>query len=376
MLNIITFTKKGEKLAGHIMSMLSDEDTRHIDGRAVKGEELMSDIGSMFAAREQILFISATGIAVRKIAPFVKDKLTDSPVLCMDDTARFVIPLLSGHMGGANAFANKLAELTGATPVITTATDNAGIFAIDIFAREHKLAIVNREGIAKVSAGLLDGKALQVIMDVDEELCRKLETELRAGIGEDKLNIITVNEANIKAIKEKNDGEINYDTMIAAENDAIIESVDRARYVSVLITYEADKSWADLILTPGRYVVGMGCKAGKSFDELKGFLSELLVEKGISEKSLVALCSIDAKSKERGLIELATELGIPFITYTVEELISLEGRFNDSDFVKDTVGVGNVCERSVAFYMKNAGKIVVQKVSKDGMTCAIGKIDE
>ena len=90
----------------------------------------------------------------------------------------------------------------------------------------------------------------------------------------------------------------------------------------------------------------------------------------------MALCSIDAKSKERGLIELATELGIPFITYTVEELISLEGRFNDSDFVKDTVGVGNVCERSVAFYMKNAGKIVVQKVSKDGMTCAIGKIDE
>lgn len=376
MLNIITFTKKGEELAKLIMTKLSDEGVHHIDGRVVKGDELMSNIGRMFTARAQILFISATGIAVRKIAPFVKDKLTDSPVLCMDDTAKFVIPLLSGHMGGANALARELAELTGATPVITTATDNAGIFAIDIFAREHKLAIVNREGIAKVSTGLLDGKALQVIMEVDEELCRKLETELRAGIGEDKLKLTYGNEANVTAIKEKNEGEINYDTMIAGENDAIIESVDTAGYVSVLITDDADKTGADLILTPGRYVVGMGCKAGKSRDDLKGFLSALLAEKGISEKSLLALCSIDAKSDEQGLIELAAELGIPFITYTAEELLLLEGRFNDSDFVKDTMGVGNVCERSVACYLKNAGKIVVQKVSKDGMTCAIGKIDE
>ena len=110
--------------------------------------------------RRALLFIGACGIAVRAVTPYLQDKLKDSPVLVMDETGRFVIPLLSGHVGGANDLALLLAERTGAEPVITTATDRNGVFAVDLFAGKNRLWIENREGIAKVSSRALSGREI------------------------------------------------------------------------------------------------------------------------------------------------------------------------------------------------------------------------
>lgn len=105
-----------------------------------------------------MLFVGAAGIAVRAIAPLVKDKLTDPAVLVMDEAGQFVIPILSGHVGGANELARLIAGLCQAVPVITTATDVNRVFAVDVFAAKNSLIIADREAARHVAMDLLEGR--------------------------------------------------------------------------------------------------------------------------------------------------------------------------------------------------------------------------
>ena len=115
-----------------------------------------------FDQADALLFIGACGIAVRAIAPFIRDKTTDPAVLVMDEGGRFVIPILSGHIGGANALAERIAQKTGAVPAVTTATDVRGVPAIDSWAKDQGMAIENPEAIRDVSAAALDGRQVGV----------------------------------------------------------------------------------------------------------------------------------------------------------------------------------------------------------------------
>ena len=128
------------------------------DGFVAIKDSLQDWCALQFAAQNAILFVGALGIAVRSIAPSVKDKLTDSPVLVIDDLGRFVIPLLSGHVGSANKLALTVAKLLDAVPVITTATDIHEAFSADVFAKEQMLTIANRDGIKRVNAKAIEGK--------------------------------------------------------------------------------------------------------------------------------------------------------------------------------------------------------------------------
>ena len=105
-------------------------------------------------------FIGAAGIAVRYIAPFVRDKFTDSAVLVLDEKGRYVIPLLSGHMGGAVRMADEAAELIRAEAVHTTATDVQKKFAVDVFAKRNHLLITDRQTAKEISAAVLEGERI------------------------------------------------------------------------------------------------------------------------------------------------------------------------------------------------------------------------
>ena len=157
--SVISFTEKGSELAEKI-KRLSKEQQLPSEIHTYHGRKQVENLNAwtkeQFSLRNAIIFIVACGIAVRTIAPFLKDKLTDSPVLVLDEAGNYVIPLLSGHVGGANEIALLLAELLGAVPVITTATDINNAFAIDVFAKKHDLSIDKKEGIKKVSAKVLE----------------------------------------------------------------------------------------------------------------------------------------------------------------------------------------------------------------------------
>ncbi len=167
---IISFTANGERLgalAAKGLEALAWEAEAFVKSKYTEGRQaqpvtvpLHQWIGPLWETTDAFVFVGATGIAVRAIAPFVKSKKTDPAVLCMDEKGRFCIPLLSGHLGGANELAEKLCSCTGALPVITTATDLNQCFAVDLFAKEQGMDICDLKEAKEISAALLSGRKI------------------------------------------------------------------------------------------------------------------------------------------------------------------------------------------------------------------------
>ncbi|MDO4961731.1 MAG: cobalamin biosynthesis protein [Eubacteriales bacterium] len=280
-----------------------------------------------------LIFIGALGICVRAISGITADKLRSVPVINIDETGHFVIPVLSGHVGGANELAVKIAEAIGAVPVVTTATDLNNAFAADMFAMENGLGIVNREGIAAVSSRSLDGKPVRLQI-------------------EDFPDILSENNETSGAAEKNVEGDIP-DIIISSRH----ELFGKGR----------------LNLCPRKYAVGIGCRKGKGVNELREFLEDELRKAGIDIAEVGAIASIDLKKDEPGLIALSRQLKVPFITFTAEMLKKAVGEFAESAFVEKEAGVGNVCERAAMLLTGNTGLLPVRKTARDGMTLAVAE---
>lgn len=281
--------------------------------------------------KSAILFIGACGIAVRAVSPFLKDKLKDSPVLVMDEKGNHVIPILSGHVGGANALAGMLAQAVGAQPVITTATDLNDAFAVDVFAAENGFAIENKDGIARVSAKILAG----------EEITVSTET--------------------------------GHDTVLPEREGFRAVPYPPAGPVDLVITSEKKAFGESLVLRPKEYLLGFGCRKGKNAAEIAAFIEKTTKDNGILLSQVFALASVSQKREEEGIIEWCRRKKIPFLTYTAEELQAVEGAFTKSAFVKEQVGVDNVCERAAFKACGAGGELILRKCAENGMTIAIAR---
>lgn len=157
MIHLISFTDRGQSLAETLAHAL--------DGQAIRcnrGQNLDGWTREHFQTGEALIFVGAVGIAVRAVAPYVKSKTADPAVAAVDEAGRFAVPILSGHLGGANRLARQIAEICGAVPVVTTATDLNGVFAVDQWAKRQNCAILNPEGIKKVSGTLLAGGQVEI----------------------------------------------------------------------------------------------------------------------------------------------------------------------------------------------------------------------
>ena len=346
-ISVISFTKAGQQLAQRIRERMHGEDETvmlytkcsHIGTDVISVQSSLSEwAGEQMAAHHALVFIGACGIAVRAIAPWITDKLHDSPVLVMDERGQYVIPLLSGHVGGANELAARLAMELGADPVITTATDLNDRFAVDLFAKRNGLWIYNRDGIAKVSAKVLAG----------EEITLSVQTGHLTEAGQIPVGIRLCAYPPMEKV----------DVLIA--DDLSSEEA-------------AHRELAQLFLQPKKYVLGIGCKKGTEGQKLEAFLKKILEEQGISIEQIAALTSIDVKKEELCLQEFSEKYRIPFQTYSAEELQKVPGEFHGSAFVKAQVGVDNVCERAAMRAAGAGGRIFLEKQAQDGMTVAIAE---
>ncbi len=272
--------------------------------------------------RDAIVFIGAMGIAVRAIAPFVKTKTKDPAVIVVDELGHFSIPVLSGHIGGANELAIKIADVLGAVPVITTATDINNVFAIDTWAKGENLRILNPECIKLVSSKLLKGKTIHV----------KSSYPIGGKLPEN----IQIND-----LKDLSD----YDVIITHDN----EDIEKINNKNILL------------LVPAIITAGIGCRRGIGFEIIEKSVLNALNKENCHILSLKAIASIDKKANEKGILE--------FNTYSAEELNSLEGDFTKSDFVKSVVSVDNVCERSAIAESK--GELIRRKDAGNGVTVAL-----
>ena len=304
-----SYTERGRELAERVSALLTEAGYRCVG----------AEVDEAFRRCDLLVFVGASGIAVRKIAPYVRDKFQDPAVLCLDEYGRFVIPLLSGHVGGANAFARFLGRKLGAAVAVSTATDLNRCFAVDVFAVQNGLRIGSREKAKRVSAALLRGEEVAFLTDFPLRDTEKLPAGLVA--------------------KPMSEGQLRI-RISAAPNP------------------EAENC---LVLTPPIYCLGVGCRKGMPVEAFRSAAELFLKEQNITKEALFSLASIDLKREETAVLALAEAFAVPAVFFTAEELRAVPGSFESSAFVEKTTGVGAVAARAAASCapIRVAGKTVV-----------------
>lgn len=345
---IISFTDKGSSLAARISAALSESCEKALavqslckkDGAGVPLNEFVSEAFTGSSCKKTlVVFVGAMGIAVRSVAPFVTSKVTDPAVVCIDEGARFSIPLLSGHIGEANLAATVIAEKTGAAACITTATDSNGILAADSLAEQKGWYIQNPCAIKKVSSNMLKGEKPRLFVEPPLTLPMCF-----GDCAQDKKFL-----SQCEVVQSDN----NADIMITVKERPCGMTGDGL----------------PLVLVPRVLCAGVGCKKDSDSNLMAEFIEETLRSNSLSAHALGALASIDIKKDEKAICDCAARFGVPFKTFSAAELNSVDGDFSSSDFVKSSVGVDCVCERSAVAY--GGGVLCVKKTARDGMTCAV-----
>lgn len=276
---------------------------------------------SAFEWADAMVFVGSCGIAVREIAPHVRSKLTDPAVVVADELGRFVIPLLSGHIGGANELARELAQALGAVSVITTATDINEKFSVDAWAARQGLVITDLRAAKAVSAAILE-RPVPLTSDFP------IATRLPNGV-------------------------------VPGERGA----------VGVCISCQKKKPFDEtLLLVPPVLHLGIGCRRGTSAEAIRDAAEQVLNEHGIHPSAVKCVTSIDLKADEEGLREFCKEHELPAVFYTAEELRKAEGEFTPSERVLRVTGVDNVCERSA---MLGAETLLIRKTIRNSVTVAV-----
>lgn len=350
MTEVVGFTRAGCATAARIAAGLDDArawaPARLSQATGLPG---FLDIASWTCERlaqgaRQLVFVGAAGIAVRALAPHVASKLTDPALVCVDEAGRWAIPLLSGHVGGANDLARRVARILGATPVITTATDVRGVFSIDAWAARMGLTIANPQAIKRVSAALLEGGCVAVVPGAQVRVAGPLP----AGL----------------VLEER--GAPTGDGREAAES---VRRVPRVLIGPKVCGPEGQDGADDLRLLTHNVVVGAGCRRGCAPEALRAAVDAALEQAGLAPEAVCALATIDLKADEAAMLALAHERGWRLMAFGARELAAQEGAFASSEFVRAHVGVDNVCERALSC----AGAVrVLDKTARDGTTVALG----
>lgn len=325
---VISLTAKGGKIAPEIVSALNEKhDAQHYCfhkypvENAVIFEDLQQLVNQLFYVCDGLIFVSAAGIAVRKIAPLLRSKLTDPAVVAVDEGGRFAVSLLSGHIGGANGLAEFIAEKTGAIAVITTATDTGGKFSPDSFAVANYLHICDMKAAKELAAAVLSGEKIGISSDFPY---KNLPSDF-------------TDEAN------------------AEYGICISENKDKKPFVYTLN------------LVPKNISMGLGCKKNTDCEMLESFVLDNLKRNNIDITQVRFAATIDIKKNETAILKFCRNYSIPLRFYTAQQLMGAEGEFSSSEFVKKTTGVDNVCERGASM---EGGKIIVPKYTQNGMTFA------
>ena len=318
--------------------------------------------GEKFSDSDALIFIGATGIAVRSIAPYVASKKSDPAVLVVDECGKFVISLLSGHLGGANELALKTAEILEAIPVVTTATDLHHRFAVDVFAKKNNCNIFNMKAAKEVSAALLAGKKVGFYSEFPTD------GELPEGLircDEYGNPVSSMDNRSEEKIQKSSD-------LDGAGTDCT--NIDCG--VAVTVHTSCNPFISTTQVVPKCLTLGMGCRKDKDARGIAEAAQKVLDRSGFHKEAFEQIASIDLKKEEQGILEYCKERNLPFETYSAEQLKEVEGSFAESKFVEETMGVDNVCERSAILGSSKHGEksnLILRKYAEDGVTAALAR---
>lgn len=367
---IIAITEKGKNTAEKIASELENVDI-FFQKRGIK--ELT---GQLFNKYECIIFVSACGIAVRCISPFLKSKFEDPAVLVVDDNGNNVISLLSGHIGGANEITLKIADVLNANPVITTSTDTNKKGALDVIVSKIGGYVENlRESAKIVNSYLVDDKRVGIYFDSDYESEK------------DSLNL-----SGFELIDEKTeiDEIAKLDALVSVTDklrywvDEIVDNIDE--YVDKLDKHNVDNfdkynnvdrdnlekaNLSYIKLVPRRIALGIGCRKNTETEKMIEEFSTFSALNNIHPAAIVKTGSLIIKKDEKCMIDLSKVLCAEFNLFDVDEICTCDYMFDKSEFVKKNTGVYSVAQPS-AYLL--SGNVISDKYKNNGTTFAFGRM--
>lgn len=318
---ILAFSRRGMETAGRIARALEGE----YETECLRPEgNLRPLVEARFPVSDALVFVGSCGIAVRAIAPFLKGKTRDPAVIVSDETGKWVVSLLSGHIGGANALALRLARAIGAQPVITTATDVNKRFSVDAWATKAGLSIGSMDLAKRFSAAILER---------DLPLCSDFPVEGPPPAG-----------------------------VFWGDSGAL------GAAVSCLKKNPFEET---LCLVPQKLHLGVGCRRGTPRSAFEEIFSAL----PIHPEAVCSVASIDVKQDEQGLLDFCAAHSWGARFYPAARLMALGGEFTGSDFVQKTVGVDNVCERAAMASAGPGAKLILRKTISGGVTMAAATED-
>jgi len=325
---IIQISEEGKSIAN---TLLRSQCSIEIISRA--------DVGRRWNDFNAFVFIGAMGICVRTIAPYIKDKHEDPAVVCIDSLGHNAISVLSGHVGGANDLTHDIAAMIGAREVITTQSDNAGLWALDTFEKRFDWPVASDDDMNQCIFAFVNRKPTALLLEARDEGTDYLE----ATKPEHVTIIHDISEADPR----------KYKLLII---------------VSPFIRY-APKGMLELHFVPMVGTVGFGlAHHPEDYEDIYDEIDEAFADRGILPCSH-RYCTIDVKADEPFVELLENEYDEKVVFFTAEELATVEVP-NPSATVEKHVGTPSVCE-AAAILGSNHGKLIIPKVKGKNWTAAL-----
>ena len=331
MIGIISVTEKGDVLAKRLAKVLDATLYLKVE---IDSFKLANVTKEAMLRHRGVIFISSTGIAVRAIAPYLIGKDKDPGVVVVDVSNNYSISLISGHIGGGNDLTLEVSKILDNTPIITTATDNLGVVAPDIIAMKNSLVIESLKKAKTIAMLLVNGEII--------------------GFKDDR-NLIDI-PSGYRKLENIEENSVWITNKVMPENNLNNDKLDSNKILRLIRK--------DIVL-------GIGCRKGIESERLENFVMKTLEENNIDSRSVFKIGSINIKKDEKAIKDLKDKLECEFKTFSKDEILKIQHKFEGSDFVEKTLGVRSVSEPSVELM---GGDIIISKIKSNGMTLTIGRI--
>lgn len=316
-IKIFYITKQGGSLANRLRGLFPQVEIERFSAQGVE---------RAWNSCRSLIFVMASGIVVRTIAPLIKDKRTDPAIVVLDEKGRFAVSLLSGHLGGANEITKRIADFLGAEAVITTSSDVNNLLSIDLWAMDNNLAIENWKVLPHIQTKLIDEGKLNIYLD---NINMKLPDCFIQVPDPSSADIIITNKQSIK------------------------------------------KAPPVLYLHPKNLVAGIGYNSGTSTEEIEEVVKSVLAENNLSFLSIDSIATIDIKGNEKGLSVFAERYNLKVRIFSADELNRVNG-VQRSEAVFNATGAYAVAEPA-ALLGAEKGVLLVPKIKRGNVTVAVAK---
>ena len=350
---IVAISQRGAAIAERVRDALGEDATLYVERRFADGVKgavafdlpVRPLVGRLFAECDRLVLMMPVGAAVRLIAAHIEGKHTDAAVVCVDDAGRFAVSLLSGHVGGGDALAERVADAIGATAVITSASHVLETLAVDLLGREFGWRIeASSAMITRASAAVVNGEPVGVYQDAGKrdwwDANRTLPSNLNICESVEEL----AQYANVLLISDR----VDVSDKVAAFNPA------------TLVVYR-----------PRSLVVGLGSRRGVGLDELEKHLYRTFTAYDLSVDAIKCIATAELKRDEAAISQLAERMGVPVRYFGADDLNSMPGPSGASESQR-LLGIVGVAEP--AALLASGGEIVVPKVRSAAATLAVARI--